>query len=48
MQNAKNIALNKCVESKESLTHNRLIIFETIANFRKPVKAYELQKIHEK
>ena len=43
MKNPKNVALDKCLESKCSLTPNRSIIFEAIANYKKPVTAYELQ-----
>tara|TARA_Y100001970_G_scaffold77739_1_gene98967 strand:+ start:190 stop:636 length:447 start_codon:yes stop_codon:yes gene_type:complete len=43
--NKKNKAINRCIESNETLTPNRLLILEILLENDKPISAYDINSV---
>ena len=43
--NKKNKAINRCIESNETLTPNRLLILEILLESDKPISAYDINSV---
>ena len=44
--NKKNKAMNRCIDSNETLTPNRLLILEILLENEKPISAYDINAVH--